>query len=368
MQFASPSIVRDDSADKAPASTEQGPPFAGELPALELSLPHKSPRDDSSQNVSMNGEALPEAEPLSGPSSPELSPYLNGSSVDAKARIPVSLAERIQAIVDHGYGLGERGAYFSAREDFLEAIRLVAQSLDAEAGGQRHMQALASGMRALTEAEDFQVAGERLDADFNAIDLSRGHKTPVLRGSDAQHLAPMEAMQRYYAFAEEQLAIAGGEEAVASRAWYALAKLQPFLAQGESVSMAPAPRALVLHRVALRVSNQNYLAQNELGVLLARYGRYQDACRILEQATQVHPLPATWQNLAVVYRELGLAERSEHADQQAQQLAATSVQSTGPPIRLVDVERFRSAPTTQELHSEVARTPSSDSKNIPAQR
>lgn len=388
------SNVNGESAGGTPVSTENGNVFAGELPVLDASRPTESPLLASSQvdqqelakpqlpdpaqvndsqpsgspTGSVREETLQDIEQSPTPSRPESFPYSLESPVGAKPKIPVSVAERIQTVVDHGFSLGERGAYYSAREDFLEAIRLVAQSLDAEGGGQIHTQALARGMRALTEAEDFQIAGERLDADFNAVDLSRGHKTSVLQGSDTHQMAPMEAMQHYYAYAEDQLAIAGGEEAVASRAWYALAKLQPFLANGESASMAPAPRALVLHRVALRVNSHNYLAQNELGVLLARYGRYQDACRILEQATQDHPLPATWQNLAVVYHELGYAERSEHAVQQAQQLAASSRPSDGLPVRLVDVDRFRDAPSMQESHSEVARTPQPGSMKTPAQR
>jgi len=267
------------------------------------------------------------------------------------------VAGRIESLVEHGFRLGERGAYFSAREELLEAVRLVAQSLDAEAGGQRHALALARGMKALAEAEDFQMAGERLDAEYNAADLARGHKTPVLKEGAVSPASPLEAMQVYYAYAEGQLAEAASSETVASRAWYALAKLQPFLVGQDTAGMVPAPRALVLHRVALRIDGQNYLAQNELAVLLARYGRYEDARQLLERSAQTCPLPAAWQNLAVVYRELGWADRSQHAEQQARQLAGQPVDESTLLVRLVEPDRFRSTPTQSEGFSEVARAP-----------
>ena len=52
-----------------------------------------------------------------------------------------------------GMSLTVRGAFYSARAEFIQALRLVAQGLDAETGGTDRSRALANGLRALEEAE-----------------------------------------------------------------------------------------------------------------------------------------------------------------------------------------------------------------------
>ena len=62
---------------------------------------------------------------------------------------------------------------------------------------------------------------------------------------------------------------------------------------------------------------KNYMAANDLGVLLAQCGNYADARTMLEHSLSLCPQSTSWQNLAVVYRQLGQTALAEQADRQA---------------------------------------------------
>ena len=63
----------------------------------------------------------------------------------------------------------------------------------------------------------------------NLGQLIATHCTPVIK-SDLRQMTPLLALQRYYAYAGEQLAAAGGHEPAASLALYGWARLQSALA------------------------------------------------------------------------------------------------------------------------------------------
>ena len=77
---------------------------------------------------------------------------------------------------------------------------------------------------------------------------------------------------------------------------------------------------MVFYQAALLVYPRNYMAANDLGVLLAQGGHYADARKILEYSIAVRPQSTGWQNLAVVYRQLGQATLAAQAAQQAARL------------------------------------------------
>ncbi|PHS08725.1 MAG: hypothetical protein COA78_12480, partial [Blastopirellula sp.] len=55
---------------------------------------------------------------------------------------------RAQSLTDHGFSLAQRGAFFSARAEFIQALRLLTQTLDTEHQTHRFGQALANGLLA----------------------------------------------------------------------------------------------------------------------------------------------------------------------------------------------------------------------------
>jgi polysaccharide export outer membrane protein len=227
-------------------------------------------------------------------------------------------ARDADALTLHGYDLAGRGAFFSARAELTAALRLLAQALDEQWQTDRHEAALAAGLAALGEAQDFLAGPSRLEADLDLPAIIAGHRTPVLKHFVAhQRLTPQAAVQSYLTYAQEQLAEAAGEELAGSMAMRGLGKLHALLADGDSATIrAPRPKAMVYYQAALLVCRRNYMAANDLGVLLARAGRYEDARAMLEHSISIHPQSVGWRNLAVVYRQLGRPDLAQQAYRQ----------------------------------------------------
>jgi tetratricopeptide (TPR) repeat protein len=214
-----------------------------------------------------------------------------------------------------GFELAGRRAYFSARAEFVKALRLVAAGLDAEHQTTVHGRALAAGLTALREADDFIPTGSQLEADLDLESIVGGHRTPILQNVPTDALTPLSTLQCYFAFAQEQLAAAVGNEVAGSMALHGLGNLHKALAAKSSTAIpAPEPKALVFYQAALLVNPKNHLASNELGVLLARGGRYEDARLALEHSLSIRSEPTAWYNLSVVYRRLGRSDLAQRAD------------------------------------------------------
>jgi tetratricopeptide (TPR) repeat protein len=226
-----------------------------------------------------------------------------------------------------GYELAGRAAHYAARREFTTALRLVAQGLDMEHQTARHGRALSAALTAITEAEDFVPPRDRLDAELNVAELAARHRTPVLHGA-AEQVAPMDAMKSYFTYAQEQLAAAVGSEVAGSMALHGLGKLHSALAQQSELRIrAPESKAMTFYQAALLVDPQNYTAANDLGVLLARAGYFEEARQALEHSLAIHPQAAGWRNLAQVYQRLGERDRAVRAESLCQ--AATRRESAG---------------------------------------
>jgi hypothetical protein len=250
-------------------------------------------------------------------------------------RLDRGATQRAQELINQGIQQANRGAVYSARAQFIKVLRLVTQSLDAQVTVPRHADALAAGLRALDEAQDFRPDGSRLEADLDLERLVQSHHTPALRQADPRSLTPLVAIQTYHDYAHRQLALAGGRELVAADAYYGLAKLQPHMSVGRSEQDRYAgPVAMSFYQAALLVYPDHYLAANELGVMFARCGQLHDACDVLRLATVANPaFPETWLNLSRVHNELGeqdLARRAHIQWQRAAQLANRSPSDHGP--------------------------------------
>ncbi|HVC95677.1 MAG TPA: tetratricopeptide repeat protein [Pirellulales bacterium] len=267
-----------------------------------------------------------------------------------------AVARQAEAHVRHGYSLAARGALYSARAEFVLALRTITQALDLQSGNREHSQALAVGLGALEEAEDFIPLGSRLEADLDIGILVSAHRTPVLKKASGESLLPLVALQRYYTYAQEQLGRAAGHEEAGSMALYGLGKVYGTMADnGLPNVVAPEPKAMVFHQAAIETHPGNFMAANELAVLSARYGRYETARELLRHGASIAGYSAIWQNLAVVHRHLGetelavlaqneaaLAAQRESAAAKAGKLVSSS------DVRWVDADTFAgtSKPTT----------------------
>jgi tetratricopeptide (TPR) repeat protein len=217
----------------------------------------------------------------------------------------VAVSQRADGMIERGFLLAEKGAYFSAQTEFQQALRTVAQALDAHFGGSRHSEALAAGWLALEEAGDFSAQSQRGPVVDVGL-IVESHQTPVLKDYNLKDVSPVLATQHYFVFAQEQLVEACGRAPVASRGLHGLGKIHMVLGEKSgSAERLHGPKAMAFQQAALTTDPGNFLAANELGVLLARFGKLPEARAILQHSVATYPLPETWQNLSVVHQRLG---------------------------------------------------------------
>jgi len=240
------------------------------------------------------------------------------------------------------FDLAGRGAYYSARAECVTALCLLAQALDMQHETDVHSRALAVGLRALEEADDLVPHGGTLAADMDLAAVVSGHRTPVLRGADLRRVTPMTALQSYFTFAQEQLGMALGHWPAGSMTLHTLGKIYwAMLQENDPGVVAAESKAMVFYQAALLVDPQNYPASNDLGVLLARYGRWEDARMVLDHSASVGNQPETSHNLAVVHEQLGqphLAPETQAPGPPAP--AQPDPQSDVPEIRWTQPEAF----------------------------
>jgi len=306
--IAGPRLVAPQTASGSGAAAEPafGEPAPLILPSdVRPTLPSPDPRDTGFPPVKREGQ--------DGGTTPSVAPWAAGPPLGT-AFEPARRSPRLEEIAREadghtrrGFELASRRAHHSARAEFIQALRLVAQGLDVEHNTSTHSAALAAGLAAIDEAEDFLPTGSRLEAQLDLPGLIAGHRTPVLKGPQSRHLTPLEALETYFTFAQEQLATAAGDEVAGSIALHALGKLNA--ARGPQTPVAQ-PKAVTFYQAALVVCPANSLAANDLGVLLARAGRLEDARRVLAHSLSLSNDPTTRYNLDLVQASLRAAAAS----------------------------------------------------------
>lgn len=265
-------------------------------------------------------------------------PYVSKEQL-ASLRLPREIDQRTRAMIKQGTSLAKRGAMYSARQEFLSVLQLVAQAYDSQLGIRYHSKALANGLRALEEADDFATRNSDAAVDFNLKAFIAGHKTPVLKNHATDELLPYVAMQRYYDYARQQLAIAGRGSASASAALYAIGRTETMVSRTNTGQAATGPKPLAYYQSALAIDQRNNPAANELGVMLAQAGKVNEAHNVLAAAARVRPTPMLMNNLAQTRRMMngGTIRRRPpmSADQISPQMLARRV-----PVKWVSPNEF----------------------------
>ena len=217
-----------------------------------------------------------------------------------------AVARQADAQTAHGFELAQRGAIYSARAEFVAALHTIAAALDSASGGNSHERMLTAGLQALDEADDFAAHGASASSDGDVARIVAGHQTPVLKDAPLSGISCTAAMSRYLTFAQEQLAGCTAGIPAGSAALYGLGKIYrvPESMHGPADPTHGA-KAVALYQAALLVDSRNYRAANELGVLLAKFGRLPEARAALLHSIAVSPQPTTWQNLSAVHQTLG---------------------------------------------------------------
>ena len=275
-------------------------------------------------------------------------------------QIAMNSADALKAVhhIEYGKTLSRRGAMHTARQEFLAAMQLIATSNDKVSGDNRHTKALQSAMLTIKEAGDFSVASSEQQIQMNVASVVDSHRSHVLTAMQAANLSPAQAMNRYFASAQEQLDLAGGRNVVSAEVFYCMGKLHTVLSRSQKV-LGPydTAKSVVYHQVALLSDNQHHRSANELGVLLARSGRLQQAKLLFERSLMSQPTVRTWQNLAEAHRRLGEVDFANQATNEVQMLAANQLPPSQSIIQWKEIDQFN-ADAPVEYNQRVAELPS----------
>ncbi len=275
-----------------------------------------------------------------GPQSMAITPVSSGGSARAidsrpqgmqgvqpsEQRVPMAamqaISQRAMQMAEQATAMANRGMLYSAHAELVQALALVAQSLDMHEGTVQHAAALNAGITALAEAREFAATNIRGGEAVNVGAIAAGHRTPILRASAGAGLSAVVAQQQYFGYAQAQLTLAAGNVPAGSQVLYRLGRLQTAMSAHDADPQAMRePQAIVFHQAALASDRTNWLAANELGVLYARYGQLAEARHLLVHSVTVHSNLEGWHNLSVVHRRLGEADLAQKANAEWQLLA-----------------------------------------------
>lgn len=223
--------------------------------------------------------------------------------------------------VQQGFGAANRGMLFTARKEFLRALRIIAEARDARNGHPDSVEALAAGLKAVEEAERIREASSTV-ADVDLSLVTAAHHTPVLKDQDVSDMLPLAAIDEYHEYARQQLADAVAGDPTGSMALYGLARIYEHLGSENGADrVARSRQAVAFHEAALLAHPENHLAAHELGIVLARLGRFEQAIARLTRSIQLAPTSNAYHNLATVSRQYGRHRQAALAERYAAQMA-----------------------------------------------
>lgn len=211
-----------------------------------------------------------------------------------------------------GAAAAAKGAWYTARAEFSEALNLIAATFDATESSTRRSGSLSAGYTALNEAEEFATRTTRNIAT-PAASLTH-HRTAPFVGPFPPNVSPATLRAAYLQFASERLSEAATGCEAGSVALHGLGKVHN--AAGSTI-VDPRAKARVYYEASLAVGPGNFLAANDLAVLLAEEGRLEEARNVLHTALRQSSQPAMWNNLAAVHERLGQPELAQLARREA---------------------------------------------------
>jgi len=268
----------------------------------------------------MNQARIPAAAPV-----PVDSDVVGASAREATsvAAAPNDVEALLRQAEEHnrlGLVSATKGAVFSARAEFLKTLRLVAAALDARAQTQEHSAALAAGLTALAEAEDFVPLRERPDTEVDISPAIRSHTTQIISVEAATSLTPAAVRELYAEFAVSKLAFAAAGSRTGSAALHRLGKIAQTSAS-QSTTRDARGKARAFLEAALTVDADNFPAANDLAVHLAEDGYYDQALNVMRDGLSRAPQPAMWSNLAAIHDRRGEPDLAQAARFEAKNLA-----------------------------------------------
>ena len=265
------------------------------------------------------------------------------------AQLPVALndAAALKAVhhIEYGKSLARRSATEAAGQEFLGALRVLAESNDVATGGTAYVTGLRNGLQAMKEAGDFKTADPQRQIALNVANAIEGHQTKIISVREAEQMTASTATRRYLEYAGFQLGTCAGQNPVAAEALYCLGKMRSISAlSNPDPESKELYEAIIFQHAALTADPKNHRSANELGVLLARSGQLAAAETYLKNSLQLKPTPEGWANLAKVHQRKGTPQDQQLANLAMQEYqASVNRQMTNVaagPIQLVEPQEF----------------------------
>jgi tetratricopeptide (TPR) repeat protein len=266
--------------------------------------------------------------------------------------------------IEYGKSLARRNASEAAAQEFLGALRVLAEANDQATNGNAYISALRAGLQSIKEAADFKTDDPNNQIVMKVSNVIEGHETQIISSAEARTIGPSVAMRRYFEYAGQQLGRCGGQNPVAAEALYCLGKMKTITAQ-----LDPDPEstelneAIIFHHASLTADRTNHRSANELGVLLARNGHLDAAETYLKNSLKINPTPQSWANLAKVHQRKGTPQDQQLANLAMQEyqisLSQPIVATTQAPIQWVEPQEFMArSPVQNPNETQTIQVPS----------
>lgn len=199
---------------------------------------------------------------------------------------------------------------------------MITSSYRAEASPHAYPECLAQALVALDEASGLM----KFTNDANSPLLQQtilSHQTQILSPQDLQAITPMKAIDTYSRFAQAQIERAIGISAAGSEGLHALGRLESMVPEANlTQSRINQTKTLVFYRAAINIDPSNTICANDLGVLLYKMGRLQEAEHAFKVSLSSAQTQLTWNNLALVHNQLAATASSE--DEHNRQLSLSN--------------------------------------------
>ena len=240
--------------------------------------------------------------------------------------LPSNIVNQALKRIEYGSSLARRGAVYGAHQEFVAALRSIAEACDIQQNtGNEHVEQLSRGLMALRETQDFARLNEQLDIGAALSATVSSHRSGVLDAEQVKSMNANTVLQSYFKFAQDKITQACGPYPISSFAFYSLGKLHTMNHKmNVGVDVYDQAKSIVMHRAALVADPNNFKSANELGVILAQSGQLEDAQKILQHGLAVHPTIELWNNLAVVHEQSGDQRLANAARNESQILAQSS--------------------------------------------
>ncbi|MEQ1906451.1 MAG: tetratricopeptide repeat protein, partial [Pirellulaceae bacterium] len=264
--------------------------------SVSAAVPHRALSQDT---------FMPTSTPVPAPREQMRNPEVSSIEPPATNVIPISGA-MLMTKLERGESLARRGAWATAQKEFVDVLYMMAQQADLKEGGNITSRRLRDALLALDEAQDFMA-----DSGPSALDVSSiiaRHQSKILKSENSQDLTNFAAAQAYYSAARVMFHDTFYKNKLASRAFYSLGKLHSITSVNGNDEATQSARAMLFHYAALDCDDRNYPAANELGVMLAKSGRLEEARDVLNHCVNVQPTLSSLQSLARVNKALGEEE------------------------------------------------------------